>query len=267
MAEVNLEIAGASGTISAHALQVGVQQTVKLLNEYERAMWEKENAHLGWNVRRLHSNGSLLIGFHSFLRPQKRLKSVLDNSGLIASNLVTGIATIDQEAITPPYISEVGMRRVDTMVNAIRRHEAKSFTITSDGLSASVTEKTGDNLIKLIEIKRNAIGSVEGRLVGINVAHGTKLSIIHHISKKSISCIVNEDRMEIVKSALGKRVLVHGMLHKNINGDTVRITVRDLKIFPPGSMRDQMAEISSLPLPDFAKTSDTEEYLRRSRGE
>ena len=269
MAEIDLEIAGAPGKVSANALRVGIQQTVGLLDEFARAMSETNYETLKWNVRDLKSNGTLHVGFWSSVVHRKRKPPPLDNSLSVANTLVGGLAAIDREAITPPYISELGMRRVEAFVDVIKRHEADTYTLKSLGEVASVTQKTGDNLNKLIEIKRTAIGSVEGRLVGINVARAPKLSIIHHVSKKSVTCIVDERYMETAKSALGKRVVVYGTLYKNLNGDTVRVQMREgnIHVFAPGEMRARLAEISGLPIPDFAKTPDTEDYLIGSRGE
>jgi hypothetical protein len=268
MADINLEIAGENGKVSARALQTGVHQTVRLLDEYAHAMAEKGSAPLQWNVRDLKSNGSFTVGFYSspiFGRKTSRV----DYSPQITSELVHGIAQIDLKAVTPPYISEVGMRRVESFVGLIERHEAQSFTLYSQGASASVTHKTGENLLKLIEIKRTAIGSVEGRLVGINVSRSLKLSIIHQVTRKAVSCVVDEKYMELAKAALGKRVIIRGTLYKNLNGDTVRIQMREgeIQVIGPGTMTDYLASISAEPIPSFAQTRDTEEYLIGSRGE
>jgi hypothetical protein len=268
--EVNLEITGDVGRISAHALKLGIQHTVGLLDEYAHAMSEREHAHLRWNIKELQSNGSLRVGFWSSVIPGRRrtASSLFDNSPAVASTLVSGIDAISREAVTPPFISEVGMRRVESFVPAIERNEAKSFTLGSQGGKAIVTHKTGDNLVKLIEIKRQAIGSVEGRLVGINVAKDNpKLSIIHPLSKKSVSCIVDPNYMEMAKNALGMRVIVYGTLYKNLNGDTIRVSMRDIQILAPGYMRAKLAGVSRLPIPEFANTRDTEDYLIGTRGE
>lgn len=268
MAEINLEIAGEPGRISANALKTGVQQTVGLLDEYAHAMSDKGYGFVRWNVREISSNGMLKIGFSSLLIRGRRKVPPVDNSFSVASTLVRGIATIDKEAITPPYISDFGIRRVESFVKLIDRQEANSFTLKSQGLSASVTKETGASIAKLIEIKRMAIGSVEGRLVGIDISRKTRLSIIHQVTKRSISCVVDGKYLEFARSALGKRVIIRGTLFKNINGDTVRVQMRDdeMYVFSTDALRDQLMSLSDLSIPDFAKSSDTEEYLAGSRG-
>jgi len=268
VAEINLEIAGEPGQISANALKTGVQQTVGLLDEYAYAMSEKGHGYVRWNVRDLGSNGTLRIGFSSFLVRGRRKAPPVDNSLSVASTLVSGIATIDKEATTPPYISDFGIRRVESFVKVIDRQEAKSFTLNAQGLSASVTKKTGENIARLIEIKRTAIGSVEGRLVGIDISRKTRLSIIHQLSKKSITCVVDEKYLELARSALGKRVVIQGTLFKNINGETVRVQMRndEMRVFSPDDFRERLKNISALPIPDFARALDTDDYLARSRG-
>jgi hypothetical protein len=273
VADINdfqLKIFGNPGKVSAHALKIGIQQTVGLLDEYAVTMAEKEHSRIRWNVRELSSNGSLRVVFHPSVISKRRKGYLVDNSANVASNVVSGIATIDRDGIAPPYLSENGMNRIQSFVGVIEHHQADAFNLEFGGMSADVTKETGEKLAKIIEVKRRAIGSIEGRLVGINIAKVPRLSIIHHITKRAITCDLSSDQdTKVAIAELGKQVSLYGMLSKNINGDTVRIKVRDggIRVLGSNSVRQHLARISNLPIPDFAKTRDTDEYLLGTRGE
>jgi len=125
---------------------------------------------------------------------------------------------------------------------------------------------TAAKLDKLVTPKRTAIGSVDGRLVAISIARTPRISVIHHLTKRSVSCQFDERGLESVKSLLGKRVIIHGRLHKNQSGDTIKIDPSELMEFTASAWRSLLVESSTGVIPDFADTTDTEEYLRNTRG-
>ena len=71
--------------------------------------------------------------------------------------------------------------------------------------------------------------------------------------------------MSTVKDNLGSRVSVFGKLHKNINGDTLRVTVEQIKSIQ-GQKRFALPDVGELQEPEFTNAGSTAEYLRRIRG-
>lgn len=129
-----------------------------------------------------------------------------------------------------------------------------------------VSPKTSDNLKKLLPIRRTAVGTVEGKLEAINLHGQARFVVYHAVTKKAITCLFDPERfMGEVISAIGKRVLVFGELHKNIVGDTLRVTMGQLKIVEDRK-RFNISEFGVLPDPSFTDSESTAEYLRRVRG-
>jgi len=266
MTNIDCQIGGRLGEISANALRTAVQQTVGLLDEYDAALYGKGLPSLRWNVWDMKSDNGLLIRFGSEVPRRKRGPVVSDISGAIANGLIDGINIISSDSRVPPYMSEYGFHRLEAMTRIIARNEAQSFTLRTNGHVASVDSETSAKLRKLSDIRRTSIGSVEGRLVGINVAKNPRVTIIHHLSNKSVSCPIEQGQLDLVKTSLGKKVIVSGVLHKNEAGDTIRVNMRSIHHLSRDLLRQQLADISALPIPDFARQADTEEYLRDIRG-
>lgn len=258
-------IGGKAGHISAHALRAAVQQTVGLLDEYDASLYGKSSPSLKWNVAEMGSGDGLFIQFQSHLSKSRR--RLEDKSKEIADGLVDGLNVLDRGKM-PMYLSEHGLKRVSGMARVIKKGGADSFTLRSNGHIATVGKETGKRLQSVIGIKRTSIGSVEGRLVGINVSASPRITIVHHVSRKSVMCAVAKEQMEFVKNALGKTVRIYGTLHKNEAGDTIRVTMRDMQMqeVDTAYLKQLTAQISGLPLPDFASTTITEEYLEETRG-
>lgn len=120
--------------------------------------------------------------------------------------------------------------------------------------------------MKSIKI-RVSIGSIEGRLEAINLHHKSRFIVYDAINKKAVTCEFNEGVfLEEIKRCLGKLVVVSGDLQKNINGDTLLVKMRGIRIIGDPAARDRFADISGLGDPAFGEFETTEDYLRNIRG-
>jgi hypothetical protein len=185
---------------------------------------------------------------------------------MVASSFVNGFEDLELRAETPSYLSEFGLRRAEELTRLIDRDGAEAFTFRSQAREIQVTNQTTENIGKLLPIKRTATGSVEGTLETINVHRVPRFIVYHAITNKAISCEFNQERwMSTVKDNLGSRVAVFGKLHKNINGDTLRVTVEEIKSIK-GQKRFVLPDVGELREPEFTNAGSTAEYLRRIRG-
>lgn len=268
MADVQFEIRRDQfHAISEHTFRTALDQATGLLREYDSAISGRKNGVLVWNIGHLYSNGVLRVGFQSNLSQSRIRRGVSDVSGPVAKHLVSGFHAIDEELATPQYLSETGLKRIERMVGLIEDQRAASFSLKVGDDIAEVTRQTGDNLKKLLNIKRTSVGSIEGRLVGIDVRRNLQVNVVHHISGKSVKCVIPQDLMTQAKDALGNRVTVAGLLHKNERGETIRVDVGSIRERLSADHRVGLERLSAMPVPDFSQTANTEEYLQRTRGE
>jgi hypothetical protein len=266
MAELDFEINGKVGQISAMTFDSAIHHAVALLREFDAALSGKRSGSLQWYVGRLRSNGSLLVNFLSRQKSVRTSRERLPDVSLgVTSSFVNGFEDLELRAETPPYLSEYGLRRAEDLTRLIGRDGAEAFTFRTQAKEIKVTPKTTENIGRLLPIKRTAIGSVEGMLEAINVHKTPRFIVYHSITNKGIACEFNQDRwLPTVKENLGSRVAVFGKLHKNINGDTLRVTVEDIKNMG-GQKRFALPDVGELGEPEFTSVSATAEYLRRIR--
>jgi hypothetical protein len=266
MAELDFEIKGAKGDIAASTFERAVANAVGLLREFDSAISGKPHGLLRWYIARLHSNGTLLISFRSKLKPTKRKERELDNSGAVSGSFLTGMDVLENKCEVPSYLSEFGLQKVDALTSLIGKNGATGFRFASSSQSVDVTAKTSENVAKLLPIKRKSIGSVEGKLEAINIHNTPRMIVYHNISKKAVTCNFDaESLMERVKNYLGRRVVAFGELHKNVNGDTLRLNVERL-VLADDIRKESRSQPTASGVPEFAKTLSTAEYIRRIRG-
>jgi hypothetical protein len=266
LAELNFEIEGKHGEVAASVFNEAVFHAVGLLREFDSAISGKPRGSLRWYIENLHSNGRLLVGFRSrTIPPKKRRERTEDIGPAVTSSFLTGFEDLENKCETPPYLSEFGLRRADELASLIGERGPSGFRFTSENRAIAVTSKTSENISKLLPIKRTAIGSVEGKMEAINLHRKPRVIIYHSITNKAVTCEFDAEKfMDQVKDDLGQRVVVFGMLHKNINGDTLRVSTE--RIIRPEDLASGHQEDPTWSDPEFASASSTAEYIRRIRG-
>jgi hypothetical protein len=168
MAELDFEISGKLGQISATTFDSAIHHAVGLLKEFDAALSGRRSGSLQWYIARLGSNGSLLVSFLSRQKPIRTSRErVPDVSLSVASSFVNGFEDLELRAETAPYLSEFGLRRAEDLTRLIGHDGAQAFTFRSLAKEIQVTHQTTENIGNLLPIKRTATGSVEGTLEAI----------------------------------------------------------------------------------------------------
>lgn len=268
MDDLTFKIYSNQGRVPSYTFNKAVNDAVYLLGQFDAGISKRPRGTLDWFVTNLQSNGSFLMSFTPRIRASLSNKKGIpgDIAPRVADEFLSGLEDIETRNVTPPYLSENGLMRVGEMASLTERNDVTKFTFTSKERTVEITPQTSENLKELLPIKRTARGSIEGRLEGISVHKNFKGLLYHAVTNKVITCYFEEGQIDVVKEALGKRVVVTGELKKNIKGDTVRIEHPILEIME-GKRRFVMPYSNEiLSPPSFANAFSTEEYMRRIRG-
>src|ERR1700684_500210 len=96
MAELDFEIFGKPGEVSASTFREAVGQAVGLLQEFDSAISETPRGSLRWYIGRLHSNGNLLVSFRSKIKGKRKTRErVADVSSAVTNSFLTGFDDLE----------------------------------------------------------------------------------------------------------------------------------------------------------------------------
>jgi hypothetical protein len=266
MARLRFEIKGDPDSVSLETYSQATVQVLGILRELDPAISRRSNGTLNWYISRLHNNGTLLLEVLSKQRQMRQMAAARDVSNDVAASFLTGLDNLEHHGTSPPYLTDVGMRRVKRMVSLIHKNGAKGFVASApDGQSVEVSEKASKTIDELLPVKTEAVGSVEGRLEAISI-HGSKKFVIYHsITKKAVNCHFDQQRiMDKVLQTLGGRIVVVGEVFSNAKGEPVKVAVSDFELVEGTGRLPTVAELTGSD-PDFTGGLSTEEYVRSIR--
>ncbi len=270
MARMRFEIVGESGGVSLPTYSTTTFKLLQLLREIDSAISGKSGGMVSWYVVDLKKNGTLALEIESRLKkpPKRRRVQIRDTAPAVSQSLVTGFENMEIRGISPPYLSEFGLAKLQGMMGLLQKNGARGFIATAveEHRAVSVTEKSARTLAELLPPRREERASVEGALETISI-HGKKRFIVYDsITRKGVTCILGEeeDRLQEVTAVLGRKVIVSGVVHYNIKNEPVRIAVERLRVLPPDKTIPTAKQLTGSD-PNFTGEMTTEEYIRSIR--
>jgi hypothetical protein len=256
--------------VSLQTYNIAMIKLIQSLREIDSAISGQSGGMVNWYVVDLGKNGTLTLDIESHLKriPKKPKKQFRDTAPAVTKSFITGFENIQQHGISPPYLSESGLERLLDMMQLMKKNGARGFIATSidDQRSASVNEVAIKNLQELLPPRRQEQGSIEGMLETISVHGNKKLIIYESFSGKGVTCSLpnSEEYIEQAKEALGKKVVVSGMVHFNIKDEPVKVTIENLRILGFGKHLPTTKELTGSD-PNFTGDLSTDEYIQEIR--
>jgi hypothetical protein len=145
-------------------------------------------------------------------------------------------------------------------------HDGATGLVVEDSLGqAELTPQAAQNIEPLIRPRQVSIGSVEGKLGLIAIHKKPRFRIYEVVTHKAVTCDFNEERfLNLVKEALGQRVVASGTVYSNIKGEPLRVEITGLRILGAPSELPQVDDIGGMD-PDLTGALSTAEYIQSIR--
>lgn len=259
MATVKLSLKGAPENISFKSFVSALSNSLNILADLDLAISHEPKGSLDWFVTQL-STGSLSVTIESRSRVKGR------NFGPEAAEaLVIGLDKIEREGTSPPYLSEYGIKKAQSLTGLIGRDGIASIQVTDLERTADLSRIAFENIRQIIQVKKLALGSVEGAIETISIHGKPKFIIYQRRTRKAVTCQFDREKwFDKVRNIMGQRVIVSGMVHYNPKGEPLRVQLENIRQMRGKDELPTIQEISGSD-PDFTGDLTTEEYIKRLR--
>jgi ribosomal protein L9 len=270
MSRLRFEIQGDPNSISLLVYSSATARVVQILRELDVAISGEGGASLNWYVSDLSKNGSLSMEVESRLKPpaKSRKRPRPDVSNPVAESFVTTFENIQDRGISPPYLSEYGLEKLQAMMALLHANGARGFiasAIEPQHRSVSVNENAARTLRQLLPPIKQLEGSVEGRLETISIHTRKKFIIYHAITHKAVTCTIETDEdLELAKRALGHKIVAFGLISINVKNEPLQVNVKSIRILGDGKRLPLAHELTGSD-PDFTGDLSTDDYIRSIR--
>jgi hypothetical protein len=261
---LQLHIDGPKGEIAFESYVRLLNRSLLILRATDSAVTGKTKGVLDWVVVDLASAEGLDAIIRS--RPRKRASVDQRVEQRIAASYVQALDIAERGEVLPPHLSDNALEQLVHLASGLRRNGAEALrtTYVEEGQGATVSPTTADNIRRLRVPKSKAIGSIIGRLEIVSVHRANEYSVYDDVTKRPVRCQFSAAELTQVTAALGRRVKVAGIIHRNAKGQPLRVEQPRLTVMPTRDELPTTAEFVGVD-PDFTSGRSTEEHLRRLR--
>lgn len=160
-----------------------------------------------------------------------------------------GIIEIEKRPEIPYGFSPKALRNIKELTDLINPDDFAQIVLSSEDWSIALTKNISNHVDDLTNNFYRYYDSIEGKLESISLSKGMTLGIRDEVTNSVIKCHFPDDLFDQAREALGKRVLVSGLITQIFHGKKKNIDAQEIKVLPPPS------EASSvLNLLDFIKS-------------
>ena len=145
-----------------------------------------------------------------------------------------GIATLEKKAVRPDFFSDAALEYVQYLASIPEYHRngLEHIGITINQKSHILTHRSVANVEEILSVYGKALGSIEGRLSTISERGGLKIVVYEQITDKAIRCHIEDEMLDNVTSAFGKRVYIYGLINYGKDKLPKSIQVEEIRVFP-----------------------------------
>lgn len=260
MARLRLSLEGPSKKVGLSLFSGALSESFYMLRGIDRAIAGSGSDGIDWLVNGL-ANGSALtttVAAH----PRGPLND--DHLGQVCAAFIQGLDWTERGEGLPPWFDDVSLGHLKKLSKKLSRNQAVGFKATylESGATALLTEQSSARVDDLMAIKYKAIGSVIGKLELISLHKQRRFNVYDEVTRRPVKSTFKPEGLEKVKQALGRRVLVSGIVHRNSKGQPVKVEDSSIEILPLEQDLPSTQELYGI-APAFTGELSTGEYLAR----
>jgi len=263
MAVIRLRLESQSTSLPVDAFTDVLASFRRILRDLNQSLAGAQSGRIQWHISALAMSSpitaDLLPLAPSTVDPQL--------PRMVSANLIAVLRALESGTSVPPYFPESALKSVRRITKHLAGDTLYAIDATYVGqepMSARITSEAGRNVERLTSPRFQAVGSVTGTLDTVSLHEGQQFQVYDLRTEHPVRCQFQPEDFPSVKEALGHRVRVSGIVHRNFRGDAISIETPVVTVLPDDPEAPKTADISGL-APDFTGDLSVGEYVQWMR--
>ncbi len=226
--------------ITAEKFTHGIRTFFKLIEDVALDVTGKRKA-IDWIVSVKPGSITLCATPESSIVPPELVNETINAIG-------NGIESISQKEVRPPHFSDNALEDLFDLGNmaGLGDQGIDKISIKTGNKPSELSPHTVAYVDKILGVSSKAYGTIDGKLLAINL-HGTWIfSIYDEVTNKEIKCRFGEEMYDEIIAGMKKRVSVYGLIKYRRNGEPANVEIESFRIFPEESELPKFKDIIGL---------------------
>jgi hypothetical protein len=229
-----------------------------LIREVDASMSGAQRPQVNWGVKELRKSSPAVWAVDGAVR-KKGVSAVYPT--MVQAAVVGGVQALIGQPDVPPYFTFDALRELRTVGKQYSR--VQELVIYTEDQSSVLNRTLLANVEAILGDSTVSLGSLEGRLEGINVHSAPFFRIYDQRFPKGVSCRFVKQRLAKAISALDAIVLVWGKIYRNRKGVPQQVLVEDFEVVQPEKLPG-IKDVSGM-IHDLTDGKSLREYMETLR--
>ncbi|MDE3019283.1 MAG: hypothetical protein KGO52_08550 [Nitrospirota bacterium] len=208
---VRIELDGKDGDLSAEVFLYACRELLVILKNVDSSLSNQTFGALAWTLEGLKKQSPATMILSPRLKPGIHDPDMLD---LIPRSCIEGLSLLEAKAARPKPFADATLKHVRNL-GAYYQTKLGKCSIAFHGKTVDITSRSVAHINTLLGEVFEAEGSVVGNLESVTIHKGNEFRIWEEVSGHPVRCRFSEELFETVKAALGRRVVVEGLVKSN----------------------------------------------------
>lgn len=236
-----------------------------ILQDLDSALSQDRRGSIYWGITSIQRTSPAIIAFTG----ESQLIAI-DHTAEVHHACIVGMRRLGRLHELLPSYSDAALNKVKRLAGYMRAKARKRLDLlevysdNADLGTVSLSPELASAIESILTPRYESEGSVVGNLDSVTIHSGTEFRVWEEVTSRAVTCHFLSGQLEMVRNALGTRVLVHGHVRANYQGHPVRIHVEGIEPYPADVELPSIEEMSGL-VPDFTGGVSLKQFMEELR--
>ena len=222
--EITVSVEGKTPDLLAQPFLDAMNRSLEILRDLDADIAMRRSPTLRWAIEHMHIGSPAVMILRAI--PPANGKDVSQD---VANRYVDGLALLEQGEQLPASFSEDALNAAKRLADLTRGNEC-TVIIRTARRSVQVSQRISTNIDEMVKKSYVAEGSVEGVLEMVTLHENTYFRVYDAIQGWGVRCDFEEDIVDEVRNAFGRRVSIVGRIRSDRLGKPASMEVASIRI-------------------------------------
>lgn len=256
-AEITISVEGKTPVLLAQPFLDAVGRSLDILRDLDASIAMRHRPTLRWYISHLHIGSPAVMTLRALPPATGR-----DVSQDVVNRYLDGLDLLERGEQLPAYFSEDGLNAAKRLADITRGNE-RAVVVRTPQRSIQVSQQISVNVDLMVKKSYVSDGSIEGIMEMVTLHESTYFRVYDAIQGWGVPCHFQQDTIDDVRNALGRRVSVTGRLRSDRLGKPESMQVTGIRVFAVESLPNA-GDIRGI-AKGMTGALKAEEYIQRVR--
>lgn len=147
----------------------------------------------------------------------------------VTQAVIRGLSTIEEDSVRPKSFTDSALRKAHDLASVVCDTGISFLSVRCGDIDNKISHQTVVHVNAILKATTAAYGTVDGQLQMLTARKGLQFSVYDPVTDRPVTCKFDNNLLEEVIAAFGKRVQVYGKILYRSDGTPNNVVVESFR--------------------------------------